>query len=128
MPPNSKRSLEDVVGKETYSVWVNMLHELVPNGRTHRLSVIIAGMLQYAFTIAEGLDEDRLDEGSVASSLRKASEMGPDEVKRDLHDVVKRLFADAGVMFDRMSARGGHYIIADEAYEEFVRWYDYPWE
>jgi hypothetical protein len=128
MPPKPKRSLENVVGKETYSVWVNMLRELVPDGRTHRLSVIIAGMLQYAFAIAEGRDEDKLDEDSVASSLRNAGDMSPDEVKEELHDVVKRLFSDAGVMFDRMSKRGDPYSIADEAYEEFARWFDYPWE
>jgi hypothetical protein len=128
MPPKPKRSLENVVGKEAYSVWVNMLRELVPDGRTHRLSVIIAGMLQYAFAIAEGRDEDKLDEDSVASSLRNAGDMSPDEVKEELHDVVKRLFSDAGVMFDRMSKRGDPYSIADEAYEEFARWFDYPWE
>ncbi len=53
MPSKSKRSLQDVVGKETYVVWVDMLHELVPDGRTHRLSVVIAGMLHYATAIAE---------------------------------------------------------------------------
>jgi hypothetical protein len=36
MPSKPKRSLQDVVGKETYTVWVDMLRELVPDGRTHR--------------------------------------------------------------------------------------------
>jgi hypothetical protein len=48
MPRKSKRSLEDVVGEKVYNVWVDMLHELVPEGRTHRLSVVVAGMLEYA--------------------------------------------------------------------------------
>lgn len=128
MPPKPKRSLQDVVGKETYSVWVDMLRELVPAGRTHRLSVIIAGMLQYALSISERLEQDRLEEGSVALSLISATEMGPDEIKDELHDVVKRLFTDAGVTFDRVSAGGDPYSIADEAYNEFVSWFDYPWE
>ena len=44
MAQKSKRSLQDVVGKETYSVWVDMLRTLVPGGRTHRVSVVVAGM------------------------------------------------------------------------------------
>jgi hypothetical protein len=128
MAPKSRRSLQDVVGKETYDVWVDMLRELVPDGRTHRLSVVLAAMLHYASVIAEGLDEDKLEEGSVALSLIDANEGGPDEVRSELHDVVRRLFQDAGVTFDRISKRGEPYSIADEAYNEYCSWYDYPWE
>lgn len=128
MPKKSKRSLQDVVGKETYEVWVNMLRELVPDGRTHRLSVVIAGMLQYATAIAESLDEDDLEEDSVALSLISANEMGPDEIKMELHDVVTRLFADAGVTFERVSKRGQPYSVADEAYNEYFSWFNYPWD
>lgn len=105
-----------------------MLREIVPNGRTHRLSVILAGMLQYATALAEQLEKEDLDEESVDLSLIKANEGGPDEVKRQLHDVVKRLFQDAGVTFDRVSKRGEPYSIADEAYNEYCSWYDYPWD
>lgn len=128
MARNPKRSLQNVVGENTYSVWVDMLRKLVPGGRTHRLSVLLAGMLQYALTLAEELDEDELDEDSVALSLINANEMGPDEIKDELHDVMTRLFKDAGVTFDRMSKRGEPYSIADQAYDEFLRWYDYPWD
>lgn len=128
MPSKSKRSLQDVVGKETYTVWVDMLRELVPDGRTHRLSVVIAGMLQYATAIAGKLDEDELEEDSVASSLINANEMDPDQLKRELHDVVKKVFRDADVAFDRVSKRGDPYSIADEAYNEYFSWYDYPWD
>jgi len=128
MPPKSKRSFQDVVGKETYAVWVDMLRELVPDGRTHRLSVVVAGMLHYGTVIAEKLDEGDLEEDSVALSLINANELSPEEIKSELHDVVKRLFNDAGVTFDRVSKRGEPYSIADEAYNEFVNWYDYPWD
>jgi hypothetical protein len=128
MGAKSRRSLQDVVGTETYSVWVAMLRELVPEGRTHRLSVVIAGMLQYALVLAERLDEDELEEDSVALSLVNATEMSPDEIKDELHDVVKRLFRDAGVTFDRLSKRGDPYSVADEAYNEFASWFDYPWD
>jgi hypothetical protein len=128
MPKKSERSFQDVVGKETYNVWVDMLRSLVPNGRTHRLSVVIAGMLHYATAIAEQFNEDELEEDSVAFSLIHSGEMTPDEVKDELHDVMKRLFNDAGVTFDRVSKRGEPYSIADEAYNEYVSWFDYPWD
>ena len=41
------RNFRTVVGKDIYSAWVRMLRELVPDGRTHRLAVVVAGMLQY---------------------------------------------------------------------------------
>lgn len=128
MAKQLKRSLQDVVGENTYSVWVDMLRRLVPDGRTHRLSVLLAGMLQYALTLAEELDEDELEDDSVALSLIHANEMGPDEIKDELHDVMTRLFNEAGVTFDRVSKRGEPYSIADQAYDEFARWYDYPWD
>ena len=128
MATKSKRSLQDVVGKEMYSVWVEMLRQLVPDGRTHRLSVLLAGMLHYALTIAENLDEDELEEDSVALSLINANETGLDEIKVELHDVMKRLFQDADVTFNRVSKRGEPYSIADEAYNEFFSWYAYPWD
>ncbi len=51
------RNFGTVVGADTYAVWVRMLRELVPGGRTHRLSVMLAGMLHYAATIAAA-DQD----------------------------------------------------------------------
>ena len=45
MTPKSKRSLQDVVGKETYDVWVVMRSTLFPAGLTHRLSVVVDVML-----------------------------------------------------------------------------------
>jgi len=125
MPPKPKRSLQDVVGKETYSVWVDMLRTLVPGGRTHRLSVVVAGMLQCALEVAESDAE----EPSVAKSLTDSAETSdPDEIKAMLHDVVSQLFKDAGVTYERTAKSGEHYSIADEVYDEFSRWFDYPWE
>ena len=129
MSPKSKRSLQDVVGKETYTVWVDMLRELVPDGRTHRLSVVVAGMLQHALGKAEEIKHRNEEEHSVAMSLIDAAEAGyPEAVKELIHDVVDRLFKDAGVKYERVSKRGEHYSIADEVYNEFSGWYDYPWD
>jgi hypothetical protein len=128
MSPKSKRSLQDVVGKETYSVWVDMLRELVPDGRTHRPSVVVAGMLQHALGKAVEIKDRNEEEHSVAMSLIDADDAGyPEAIKGLIHDVVDKLFKDAGVKYERVSKRGEHCSIADEIYNEFASWYDYPW-
>ena len=125
----TSRSFGEVVGADTYAVWVRMLQELVPHGRTHRLSVVLAGMLQYAASVAEPDRKDDEDDSSLASSLIQATEVGdPSEVEDLIHDAVVQLFKDAKVPFQRTSARGTKYSIAEEAYTEFIHWYDMPWE
>jgi hypothetical protein len=129
MPPKSKRSLQDVVGKETYSVWVDMLRELVPDGRTHRLSVVVAGMLQYALDKAMKIKRRNEEEHSVAMFLIDSADTADiDHIKALIHDVVGRLFKDAGVSYERVSKRGEHYSVVDEIYDEFSSWFDYPWD
>ena len=129
MSKKTKRSLQDVVGKETYEVWVDMLRELVPEGRTHRLSVVIAGMLEYAVGKAMQIKNRNEEEHSVAMSLIDATDTSdPESIKELIHYVVDRLFKDAGVEYERVSKRGERYSIADEIYNEFSSWYDYPWD
>jgi hypothetical protein len=129
MTAKRTRSLEDAVGKETYALWVDMLHRLVPEGRTHRLSVVVAGMLQYAYLIvADNLNDD-VEEGSAAQALLDSADGGdPEEVAEYLYDLVDRLFKDAKVKHKRTSARGEDYSIAESALEEYVSWFDMPWE
>ena len=69
MAEKHKRSLKTLVGQPTYDVWVDMLRRLVPEGRTHRLAPMIAGMLQYACLIAHEEGSDEAEEGSAASIL-----------------------------------------------------------
>lgn len=129
MSQKSKRSLQDVVGKETYSVWVDMLRELVPDGRTHRLSVVVAGMLQYATDKALEIKYRNEEEHSVAMSLIDSADTADtDHIKALIHDVVDRLFKDAGVSYERVSKRGDNYSIANETYNEFSSWFDYLWD
>ena len=122
------RNLGTVVGADTYAVWVRMLRELVPDGRTHRLSVILAGMLHYAATIAAAAKQNKKDHSLAGSLIEAAEASDPSEVKDLIHDAVVQLFKDAKVRFERASARGTEYSLAEEAYEEFIHWYDMPWE
>lgn len=125
----TKRSLSGVVGAETYEVWVRMLRRLVPDGRTHRLAVMVAGMLQYAVVMAADKQSEQNNERSLAASLLEASEVSdPSEVKDLIHDAVVQLFKDAKVRFERINARGDKYSLAEDSYEEFIHWFDMPWE
>lgn len=125
----TSRSLAKLVGAETYEAWVRMLHKLVPDGRTHRLAVIVAGMLHYAVVMAAAKEGDQKNGGSLATSLLEASDASdPSEVRDLLHDAVVQLFNDAKVRFERTNARGDKYSLAEDSYEEFIHWFDMPWE
>ena len=63
-PKQTRRNFGTVVGAGTYAVWVRMLSELVPDGRTHRLSVMLAGMLRYAAAIAAANQDEKGNERS----------------------------------------------------------------
>lgn len=124
MSPSSQ-SLRQVVGSVTYTTWVDMLRRLVPDGRTHRLTPLVAGMLQYATLLANDMN----NEEPVVQRLQEAAEAyDPEEAKPLLLPVIDQLFADAGVSYQRTNARGRGYSIADEIIYEYVQWYDMPWE
>ena len=127
----NKRSLEDVVGKKTYRVWTDMLRELVPGGRTHRLAPIVAAMLQYSVKLALEQNDGqpaKAEEGSTAYSLLVAEEChNMERVLSEIDDLTEQLFDDAGVTYIRHNARGDQYSIIEQACIDFVNWYEMPW-
>lgn len=124
----SVSSLRDVVGDGVYDVWVDMLRALVPDGRTHRLSLLVASMLAYAARMARS-DSDSRDEDDPASRLLATSEgMEDEEAFRLLKALLVKLFKDAKVKHERVSSDGEGYSIAREATIEFCRWHNDPWE
>jgi hypothetical protein len=107
MTKTTSRSFAEIVGADTYAVWIRMLQELVPHGRTHRLSVLLASMLHYTASVAVAERKDEREDNSLATSIIQASEAGdPSEVEALLHDAVVQLFKDAKVSFERTSAHG----------------------
>jgi len=69
------------------------------------------------------------DARSLAASLLEASEASdPSEVNDLIHDALMQLFKDAKVRFERRNVRGDKYSIAEDSYEEFIHWFDMPWE
>lgn len=121
-------SLKQLVGQKTYTVWVDMLRQLVPQGRTHRLAPLVAGMLQYASDIAHEKYKGSAGEGSTAQILFMASDVYDPAEAEDLSELVEQLFTDAKVNFERVSSRGDEYSIIESAIYEFIHWYDMPWE
>jgi hypothetical protein len=106
-----------------------MLRALVPDGRTHRLGPLVAAMLQYAAVAANQADADALAENPVAAALiASADAFEPEEVDFLLGKVVMQLFKDAGVEYQRQSKRGQDYTILETAYEEYIHWFDMPWD
>lgn len=124
-----KSGLKSLVGAKTYSVWTEMLERLVPDGRTHRLAPLVAGMLQYASVVAFEKYGDSPPEDSLAYSLLFADEEDDsDDTGTTLLDAVAMMFQDANVGCQRVSSRGQEYSIAQAALSEFVNWHSMPWE
>ncbi len=120
--------LRKIVGDDVYEVWVTMLKKLVPDGRTHRLSILVASMLAYASSIAWA-SRDTDDEDDPAYPLLAASEgVDDEEALRLMKPMLTQLFKDAKVKYERVSSRGEQYSILWEATIEFCRWHNHPWE
>ena len=129
MGKKAQRGLKDVVGEDVYSVWTQMLHVIVPNGRTHRLAPTIAAMLQFAAALAYKQCEGNPEEGSIEDSLLFAAEgIDPEEAMEVLLKPVEKLLRDSKVRAKRTSSRGEQYSVAESAVVEFVNWYNMPWE
>jgi hypothetical protein len=120
--------MKEVVGAKIYNVWLDMLKSLVPHGRTHRLSVLVAGMLQYAQEVAYKKAESNSKARKLAESFESAFESSDEEYLDKIIEIVENLFEDAGVRYKRKNRKGESYSIAEEAAYEFLNWENMPWE
>lgn len=121
----SKISLEPIVGTATYSVWLKMLSKLEPEGRTHRIAVLVAGMLQYSVEVA---NVQKLDT-PLSNALNDIAEAyDAASVPTLVVEATKQLFRDASINWLRTNAQGKPYSVLENALEEFAHWFDMPWE
>jgi len=104
-----------------------MLKAIVPHGRTHRLSVVVAGMLQYAFHVANEKAET-CSKSRKFLSLYERSLDDPEEEMEKVVELAEALFKDAGVRYTRVNSRGHGYSISEAAANEFMSWENMPWE
>jgi len=105
--------IRDVVGSRNYNVWMEMLRRLVPYGRTHRLSVVVASMLQVAHEIAQEKEKSNAKARQLGIILESAYEQDDENGIRPLLKITEQLFKDAGVKFKRVNSRGEGYSIAE---------------
>lgn len=120
--------IKDVVGAKTYSAWTDILKRLVPGGRTHRLSVVVGGMLQMAFEIAREKEKKSAKARKLVEVFERACEYEDASELAPLIALAEKLFSDAGVRFRRANRRGEGYSIAEEAVQQFLHWDQMPWE
>ena len=120
--------IKDVVGSKNYSVWLEMLRQIVPSGRTHRLSVVVASMLQVAHELAQEKEESNSKARQLLSIFECACEHDEENGTEPLLKITEQLFKDAGVGFRRVNRKGQGYSIAEEAVYQFLNWDAMPWE
>jgi hypothetical protein len=120
--------INDVVGLKNYNVWVEMLKRLVPYGRTHRLSVVVAGMLQVTHMIAQEKERSSAKAKKLSAIFENAYEHQEESGLNPLLKVTEQLFKDGGVRFKRVNSRGEGYSIAEDAVYQFLNWEAMPWE
>lgn len=116
-------SFKSFVGSKTYDVWVEMLKTLVPHGRTHRLAVVVAGMIQHAADTIYKKDRHLYEE-----LFDYTSHDNDDMENRKIIPYVEKLFEDAKVKPRRTNSRGQPYSIIESALVEHERWDFMPWE
>ena len=120
--------VKSVVGTKAYNVWLDMLRYLVPHGRTHRLSVLVAGMLQYAYEMAHKKAETNTNARKLLEIFESAYESHEGEYVNGIIEISEKLFDDAGVQYKRRNRKGQPYSIAEEAVYQFLNWENMPWE
>jgi len=126
---NHINTLQSVVGTEIYQVWTRMLQHLIPEGRTHRLAPIIAGMLRYATIIALEKNKKENNSDTVSKNLVIAEELNDfKEIKKLLSEPIQNLFDDSNAQPQRTDYRGNHYSILDAVIHEYLSWYEMPWK
>ena len=120
--------IRDVVGSKNYNVWMDMLRRLVPHGRTHRLSVVVASILQVAYEIAREKEESNAKARQLSSIFESAYEHDDENGIKPLLRITEQVFKDAKVGFKRVNRKGSGYSIAEEAVYQFLNWDAMPWE
>lgn len=115
--------LKNFVDKNTYQVWVDMLKLLGPSGRTQRISVLVAGMLQYVYELSMKNEQDE-----VMEYMLSAFEGGYEDAQELFFPLVKSLFDDAGLVWKKTNSRGQNYSVIEASIDQLFRWHDMPWE
>ncbi len=121
--------LKDIIGEQQFKSFLEILKDIGPNARTHRITVVIASILRFA---VNQLPPD-CNDGTLSQALITLDEEPylvheqSDEYEL-LYDLIDSLCTEAGIQNERESSRGVSYSIAENAILEYAAWYNMPWE
>lgn len=120
---------KELVGKDSYPVFIDLLKKVGRDARTHRIRVVFAAILRYA---SEKLSDKR-EEGSLRRALTLLEEdpslaCEESEEYAIVYELIAQICHETGIRNERQSARGQNYSIANLAIAEFASWYNMPWE
>jgi hypothetical protein len=115
--------LKNLVGIPMYESWIEMLKTLGPNGRTHKISLLVASMLRFAH---EASIKKHLTITESYSSIYESADQA--KIETELYPIVCALLTDAGLQWERHGKNGRHYDLAKESIVNFCRWSEMPWE
>ena len=108
-----------IIGENYYESFINLFKEIGPQSRTHRISVVMAGILRFGF---ERID-DHYEEGSLAEALIVVDEepcFDSEEWEKVL-ELVDEICREAGMRNVRITSRGHEYSIAESVISEYCR-------
>jgi hypothetical protein len=98
------------------------------DGHAHRISVVVAGMLQVTQEIAHDKEKANAKARYLCDIFESAYEHDEENGIRPLLELTEQLFNDAGVRFKRVNSKGQDYSIAEAAVQQFLYWESMPWE
>lgn len=115
--------IEAIVGSEMYTAWIDMLKILGPDGRTHRLSILVASMLGYTHQVSIR------KKTPLTESFEMAFSSGTyEKVLSELYPFVCDLLTKSQIKWERVNAKGQRYDLAEESVRHFFLWRQMPWE
>jgi hypothetical protein len=120
---------KEIVGAQSYSAFLNLLKEIGPDARTHRISVVIAAIMRFALMkVPRDCGEGTLGKALVALDEEPYLVAEESEEYQLVFDLIDGLCREAGIHNLRESSRGTPYSVAESAIAEYTEWYNMPWE
>lgn len=120
---------KNIIGAQSYSIFLRMLKEIGSDARTHRISVVIAAMLRFALSkLSPDCEDGTLGQALVTLDEEPYLAAERSEEYQLVFHLIDELCLEAGMRNLRESARGTLYSIAENAIAEYIAWYNMPWE
>lgn len=120
---------KNIIGAQSYSIFLRMLKEIGPDAGTHRISGVIAAMLRFALSkLTPDCEDGTLGHALVTLEEEPYLAAERSEEHELVFHLIDELCREAGMLNLRESARGALYSIAENAIAEYTAWYNMPWE